>query len=268
MTAVERWNESLKGTGCGMKGRSITHWAIVAAASLAVPIAAIFAWADAWWPLATFVIWCGAVGGILWYAASRNIRIRYEEMLDHARASVIQTLSHHRHDWMNELQVLYGYLRLNKPDKAVAIVDRIRTRMDHDSRLSHFGNPKLSIYLLSFRTMCNTMRLDVEVQDGLQLDRSTYDPDKLANAIIGMINVFRLRTGASVSGENVLKLSLSQSESDLQIKLVYTGELAAADSVNNDIQTCLNGIGHVVSEQWIEEMPQARELIVHFPLPA
>lgn len=251
-----------------MKGRSITPWEIFAASSLAVPIVAIFALPDAWWPLAIFVIWSVAVGGILWYAASRRVRVRYERMLDHAQTSLIQTLSHHRHDWMNELQVLYGYLRLNKPDKAVEIVDRIRTRMDHDSRLSHFGNPKLSIYLLSFRTMCDTMRLDVEVQDGLQLDRSPYDPDKLAHAIIGMINVIRVRSGASSGSENVLRLSLSQSETGLKVDLVYTGELAAADSVEGDLQMYLDGIGHVTSERYTGDKPQARMLIVHFPLPA
>ncbi|MFD0674350.1 Spo0B domain-containing protein [Cohnella sp. GCM10027633] len=251
-----------------MKVRKLTPWEIFAASSLALPIAAIFVWPDPWWPLALFVIWSVALGGILMYAASRRDRERYERLLDHAHASVIQTLSHHRHDWMNELQVLYGYLRLNKPDKAVAIVDRIRARMDHDSRLSHFGIPKLSIYLLSFRTMCDTMRLDVEVQEGLQLDRAPYDTDKLALAIIGMINVIRVRTGAASSYDNVLKLSLSQSESGLQVDLAYTGELAAADSVNADLTQCLDGIGHVALEQLSEEKPQARTLVVRFPLPA
>jgi stage 0 sporulation protein B (sporulation initiation phosphotransferase) len=252
-----------------MRVTKMTLWEIVAASSLARPIAAVFVWSDAWWPLALFVLWGIALGVALWTAAFRRYRIRYEKLLDHAQASVIQTLSHHRHDWMNELQVLYGYLRLNKPDRAVDVVDRIRVRMEHDSRLSHIGNPKLSIYFLQFRTICDSMRLEVEVQDGLQLGWNPNDADSVAQAVIGMINVIRVRATNASGYDNVLKLVLSKSTIGLQVDLVYSGELAAVESVNADLTQCLDGVGHLTADQpSSNEKTHARTMTVYFPLPA
>ncbi|MFC5529271.1 Spo0B domain-containing protein [Cohnella yongneupensis] len=251
-----------------MRIRKITPLHIVAASSLAFPIAAVFGWPDAWWPLILFMLWSLALGVALATAGSREDRERIDRLLDHAHGSAIQTLSHHRHDWMNELQVLYGYLRLNKPDKAVDVVDRIRVRMDHDSRLSHIGNPKLSIYLLSFRTICDSLRLDVEVQDGLQFGTTPREADRLAQAVIGMINVIRVRSGNTSAYDSTLKLAIAQSAVGYQVDLTYAGELAAADSVDADLARCLDGVGDLVNVEPIDETQHARTMSVRFPLHA
>lgn len=194
--------------------------------------------------------------------------MRIDRLLNHTHATTIKTLSHHRHDWMNELQVLYGYLRLNKPDKAVDIVDRIRVRMEHDSRLSHIGNPKLSIYFLSFRTICDSMRLEVETVEGLQLGRTPDEADRIARAVIGMINVIRVRAANASGDDKVLTVSLSQSPSGYQVDLKVTGELSAAGSITAELTQCLNGIGQLAADRSDEDKANGRKMSVHFPLPA
>ncbi len=240
---------------------------IVAASSLALPIAAIFVWSGAWWPPVLFAIW-GLTVGFYWaMSASRRQDERFDRMLDHAHASAIQTLSHHRHDWMNELQVLYGYLRLNKPDKAVDVVDRIRVRMEHDSRLSHIGNPKLSIYFLSFRTMCDTLRLEVVTEEGLQLGRTPDEADRIAHAVIGMINVIRVRATRISGDDKVLTVGLSRSASGFRIDLKITGELAAEGSITAELAQYLDGIGQL-ADRPAEDKANVRTMSVHIPLPA
>jgi stage 0 sporulation protein B (sporulation initiation phosphotransferase) len=219
--------------------------------------------------LVLFVLWTIAVVAAVWFAQKRQYRKRNDRLLTHAQLSAIRTLSHHRHDWMNELQILYGYLRLNKLDKAVAVVDRIRIRMDHDSKLSQIGIPELATFLLSFRTICDTMRLDVDIQEGLHLDRLPYNNEKLSRAIIGMVNVFRVRAISPVGAENVLKLVLSHSELGLKLELIYEGELAAVDSVAAELAKCLNDVGRLDSEDEPTEKTQdVRKMVIHFPLPA
>ncbi|MDP4095653.1 Spo0B domain-containing protein [Paenibacillus sp. P96] len=55
-------------------------------------------------------------------------------------------LNHHRHDWMNDLQVLYGYIRMGKYDKSAECVERIKERAAQDSKLSKLGIPALIFF--------------------------------------------------------------------------------------------------------------------------
>nr|WP_255570594.1 Spo0B domain-containing protein [Cohnella sp. CFH 77786] len=191
-------------------------------------------------------------------------------MLDHARLSAIRTLSHHRHDWMNDLQILYGYLRLNKPDKAAEIVDRIRGRMENDSRVSQLGNAELSTYLLSFRTICDHMRLDVNVGEGVSLDRLPLDSDKLASCLIGLVNAIRYRTAAPASGESLLRMSIFRTEEALHVELEYEGEWASGQSLGlaGEAQSLLEGLGQFTEEEEAGAQGKSRRLLATFPLTA
>jgi stage 0 sporulation protein B (sporulation initiation phosphotransferase) len=250
--------------------RSMSLWGLAVLLSLAVPATAVFIWHRSWWPLILFVLWTVAVGAVFWALEKRKHMEHCDRLLNHAHLSAIHTLSHHRHDWMNELQILYGYLRLNKLDKAVDVVDRIRVRMDHDSKLSQIGITELATFLLSFRTVCDTMRLDVEIQDGLHLNRLPYNAEKLSRAVIGLVNIIRFRSVSPMGSENVLRLSLYQSEdSGLKLEMTYDGELAAADSVKLELEKCLQGVGQLETGDELAEKPHhVRTMVIHFPLPA
>ncbi|XID93618.1 Spo0B domain-containing protein [Paenibacillaceae bacterium WGS1546] len=250
--------------------RRITLWApAAAAASLALPIAAIGYWPGSWWPIIAFISWTLAVCVFIGLWQRRRHRTQCEKLLAHAQLSTIRTLSHHRHDWMNELQIVYGYLRLGKLDKAIAVVDRIRTRMDQESRISQLGDPELSAYLLSFRTICDTMRLEVEVEEGLQLDKLPAEGERLSRTIIALVNVIRFRAAVPFGGENVLTISLSREEEGLRVVMRYSGELAAAGSVTDELEKILDGVGQLAhGNEPAEPSQQARTMVIHFPLSA
>jgi len=252
-----------------MMFRTMTLWGLAASISLILPATVVFIWHQSWWPLIVFVLWTFTVGAIIVMMERRKHQEQCDRLLTHAQLSAIRTLSHHRHDWMNELQILYGYLRLNKHDKAVDVVDRIRLRMDQDSKISQIGIPELATFMLSFRTVCDTMRLDVEIQDGLSLDRLSIAAEELSKSVIGLINVIRFRAVSPLNGDNVLKLNLSQAEDTLKIVMVYEGELAAADSVSADLEKCLEGKGQLnQGDEPTDHSQHARKMVVHFPLSA
>ncbi|MFC5469450.1 Spo0B domain-containing protein [Cohnella suwonensis] len=253
-----------------MSIRNRTPWALAAWASLVLPVMAVAAWPRAWWPYAVLTLWTLgiAVGVVL--VAKRWHRRQSDRIVTQAQLSSIRTLSHHRHDWMNELQILYGYLRLNKPDKAIAVVDRIRERMEQDSRVSQIGEPELATFLLSFRAMCDTVRLEVDVQNGFHLDGKADRSDRLAKAIIGLVGIIRYRASSPANGvDNVLKLGFSRDGGEVSVSLVYEGELAASDSVVPEMERCVEGIGTIrFDESPAGSAGQARTMVVRFPLPA
>lgn len=189
-------------------------------------------------------------------------------MLENARASAIRTLSHHRHDWMNDLQILYGYLRLNKPDKAAEIVDRIRERMENDSRVSGLGNTELATYLLSFRTISDQVRLDVKVAEGLSLDRLPLNSEMLSASLIGLVNAVRFRAVAPSSGENVLRMSMFRTDEALHVELVYEGQWVSGQNLAEEAESLLRGLGHLTEMEGIEAAPGSSSwrMLITFPL--
>jgi stage 0 sporulation protein B (sporulation initiation phosphotransferase) len=253
-----------------MMFRNMTLWGLAALLSLTIPGAVVFVWHRSWWSLILFALWMLTAGALLWVLERRKHREHYDRLIEHAQLSSIRTLSHHRHDWMNEVQILYGYLRLNKLDKAVDVVDRIRIRMEHDSKLSQIGIPELATFLLSFRTVCDTMRLEVDIQDGLHLNRLPYEAEELSNTVIGLVNALRFRAVSSMNGENVLKLNLRHGDDGgLKIEMAYEGELAAADSIMDELEKCLEGIGQLDQGEELAGNPRhARTVVIHFPLQA
>lgn len=249
--------------------RKLTVREIVLILSLAAPVALVCIWQGIGWPVLLLIAWIIGVAAAGWLMERRKHRQQCDLLLKHAQMSAIRTLSHHRHDWMNELQILYGYLRLNKLDKAADVVERIRERMDHDSKLSHIGIPELAVFLLSFRTVCDSMRLDVKVEDGLSLDRPPYNSEQLARAVIGLVNVIRFRAVSNMGQDNVLRLSFYESADGLALDMVYEGELAASESVQSDLEKCVEGLGQIAMQEEPAEKPLTqRTMIVRFPLPA
>lgn len=251
-----------------MSRKSIV-WAVVAAVSLLIPAAAMFVWQGQGWPAVLFVVW--TIGAAAAFVASdrRSERRRHARMLELMQNSAIETLSHHRHDWMNELQILYGYLRLGKPDKAVAVVDRIRRRMEQDSRISRLGAPKLAAFFLSFRTVCDTMRLEVDVEEGFGVKDLGLDGERLTSAVIGLVNVMRFRAVASMDEENVLRLDFRSEGRQARLVMTYEGKLAAEDSLAAELERVLNGFGRLTEENRSDpEMAPAagRTIVVAFPL--
>ncbi|WP_052476430.1 Spo0B domain-containing protein [Cohnella kolymensis] len=255
--------------GSRMILRNMTRLEIMLMLSLTIPVTLVLLWPQQRWPLMLMIVWLLGLGLNVWVMQRRKHRKHCEYLLKHAQMSAIRTLSHHRHDWMNEMQILYGYLRLNKLDKAVDVMDRIRERMEHDSKISQIGTPELATFLLSFRTVCDAMRLDVKVQDGLTLDRFPYDADKLSRAVMALINVIRFRAVTNLQHDNVLTLSFYELNGGLTLEMSYEGELAAADSVQFELRKCVEGLGDIaVREEPAERPLQERTMVIRFPLQA
>lgn len=107
--------------------------------------------------------------------------------------AAIRTLNHHRHDWMNDLQILYGYIQLGKPNKSVECVERIKERIALDSRIAKLGIPSLVFYIQSFRTNRSSLELEVQVEEGLQLEDKLNPEagDELTSVIMQTIRAYQ-----------------------------------------------------------------------------
>lgn len=71
-----------------------------------------------------------------------------------------------RHDWLNQLQLVKGYLALEHNDKAQEVINQIIMQSQNEAKLSNLGIPKLAYLLLTFDRGAHPYRLDFEVIEG------------------------------------------------------------------------------------------------------
>lgn len=221
-------------------GRLLTAKHYVAATVL-LPIGAVLLWPANLWLTILLLVWLIAAA-LYWIRSERK---EYEDRMTRTIAamqcSAIRTLNHHRHDWMNDLQVLFGYTRLQRLDKTIDYMEKIRERMAMESNIAKLGNPSLISFIQSFRTMTNSLLLEVEVIGPIRLDEMSVDGDKIAESIIHTINAYRFAVKHGGGDPSVLRLELSADDNALYAAFYYKGELINEQQWKQKIQQQLEG---------------------------
>ncbi|WP_415841302.1 Spo0B domain-containing protein, partial [Paenibacillus alkaliterrae] len=192
-----------------------------AAATVLLPCTAVLIWPSKVWLTAVFLVWLIAAA-VFWIRTERKEHAeRTARTIQSLQTSAIRTLNHHRHDWMNDLQVVYGYIRLKKLDKTVEYVEKISGRMAVESQIAKLGVPSLISYIQSFRTISNTLELQVVIQGDIHLNEITADADQIAETIIHTINAYRFAAKPGYGDAAILKLELSLDQEALYAAFYY-----------------------------------------------
>lgn len=64
-------------------------------------------------------------------------------------ANVVKYLRAQRHDFVNHIQVIWGYLQLNRPDQAGIYINELNNKLDIMGRVYKLDNPRLSLLLFN-----------------------------------------------------------------------------------------------------------------------
>ncbi|WP_213619614.1 Spo0B domain-containing protein [Paenibacillus sp. J22TS3] len=188
-------------------------------------------------------IWGFLVGLLYYQYMKRQNEKERKRLLDSFQRTATATLGHHRHDWMNDLQILYGYIQLGKHDKLVHCVERIKERMNTESSISKLGIPALVFYLQSFREVNGSVHLDVEIEEGLQLGDLLDDgqAEELTDAIMDTIRAYQF-TGRSSWGE-ILELKMSMYTEDREVVVMFEqdGNCGNAEMLRQRIEETVQG---------------------------
>jgi sensor histidine kinase regulating citrate/malate metabolism len=60
---------------------------------------------------------------------------------------IIQYLREQRHNFMNDIQVIWGYLQMGSPEKAAGFIRELNERHDTTGRILRLGEPAISLFL-------------------------------------------------------------------------------------------------------------------------
>jgi len=210
------------------------HWRriqLLLGGAALIPIVVLIAFNSSWL-LGVVMALLVVIAFIAWIYIDRQRRAQsFQRMIEANHLTFLRTLNHHRHDWMNELQVLYGYIRLKKYEKLPHIVDKISENMAKDSHVSRLGDPSLALYLHSFRTVCNTLRLDVRVEGEVNVADLPIDVKQVSELVIATLNHFRFAVKPSPFGEpETLILTFRRTETELLVR-IDTKDKSAMDEL-------------------------------------
>jgi stage 0 sporulation protein B (sporulation initiation phosphotransferase) len=77
----------------------------------------------------------------------------------------VHYLKHYRHDWLNDIQVIQGYLSLGKIDSAKRVLDQVIMRSHDESKVSQLGDLDLAYFLLTYNWSQDKVTLAVEIEE-------------------------------------------------------------------------------------------------------
>jgi hypothetical protein len=156
---------------------------------------------------------------ILKEQTERKLAIQRQE----AHKEMLGTINHIRHDWMNDIQVLFGYIQLKKIDNLTPYMEKIKAKMQQESLLSKLGIPSLVAYLLSFRVHNRSMQLEVELVQEIDLRQLPIRSRMVAELIEDTVELFKRHADSSGQEAGVLSLEFDLGEDYLLLDFVYQG---------------------------------------------
>lgn len=196
--------------------RGIGWWAAAGAVSV-LALAALVIWPMPFGIRAVLAVIAGGSAWLLGAAVLAGRKLRERE-------TVLRLLTHYRHDWMNELQVLFGYTRLKKYDILPDYMDKIRMSALQDSLICKLGNPALAVYLMEKRVSGGTCRVEVELDTELDLQKLDMSEKDVYRLIEGISERLIRHAAASQGEPPVLSLGFDEEEAEILVDFVFQGE--------------------------------------------
>jgi len=182
---------------------------ILANVSSAVTLIAALAFAGA------AVIWSGAL--------KKQHQLEIADLHKAREQEMMRALSHYRHDWMNDLQVLIGYISLKKYDKLAPYLEKIKDKMSEESYIANIGNTSLSLLLLSYRQYSQHYELHVTLDRSVHLHELPIRPDRLTRLVKEGLQLFQHDAETAEEETNTLELTFALGEEEIQVIYQYTG---------------------------------------------
>lgn len=142
-----------------------------------------------------------------------------------ALKELVEVLKYQRHDILNHMQVLLGYLKLGRYEQCEEYIKRFIDQTTRDSLVSALGNDSLAAFLLSFNALNRDLILEVEIPQPFSFAKMPGKRDALCRWIISLVLSYRDYAGNNQGEPNHLILTLHVQDSSLQVTTDYKGPL-------------------------------------------
>lgn len=80
------------------------------------------------------------------------------------KQSVVKLLQHYHHDLMNDLQIIHGYLSMDRIDTVKAKADGLITQLNEERKLLNSGATDFILWVINFNSESVNVRLTYEIK--------------------------------------------------------------------------------------------------------
>ncbi|MEI7025250.1 Spo0B domain-containing protein [Paenibacillus sp. y28] len=167
--------------------------------------------------------------GVRLMQLKRQMAQRLAEQEAEATAQLLRTVNQQRHDMMNDIQLLSGYVQLKKYDKLGQVLDNIRQKAIRDSAVSRLNLPQFAAYFHSFPAKSSTLSLHVEIDERLEMSKLPLQAEVLSKLLIDVIELYHARLTTS-GGEGTLQVSIGEEENGFRFLLC----------MHSDVKECMD----------------------------
>ncbi|WP_077327211.1 Spo0B domain-containing protein [Virgibacillus siamensis] len=161
---------------------------------------------------------------------------------------VINLLRHYRHDLLNHLQVVQGYLSMQKPEKAKNKMNALMEFLDEERKLVNLNAPAFALYILQFNTYYENVRLSYTIHTNQR------DLQKADNLLVRQCEQIMMHVSEITDKMNLytihLQLGDKPDHSGMNVDIFIEGTFATEFKLNGkesmdmpvQVSHCENGI--------------------------
>jgi len=141
---------------------------------------------------------------------------------------LLAILNRQRHDWLNHVQVLLGYLHLNRTEQGAAHLKRIAELAMQESMVARLNSSLLSVFFLTFNALNKEMLLEVEVCNQVDLTQLALNEQELFALMSEILCTVNDHVDPNSYEPASLQLSMAADVSAVQFRFDLAGKLCAS----------------------------------------
>jgi hypothetical protein len=195
-------------------------------------------------------------GLVLPVAAGILFLLQEEKRVWQQRSDVrmLRMLAVYRHDWMNDIQVLFGYIRLQKYEKLLDYMDKINAKVHQESCVAKLGVSSLTAFYYAFRTQDQPLDLEFEFDEEIQLSQLPIRAEHVSTLIRRAVERFAECAVPDRVGEvNRLSLAFDVEDDGLLLDFVFEGEISPG--IREELSGLMDAFAAdkpVLEQEWTE----------------
>jgi stage 0 sporulation protein B (sporulation initiation phosphotransferase) len=144
--------------------------------------------------------------------------------LDEQRQLWIDTISHARHDWLNDLQLIIGYVQLRKYDKLAECVGMLKQRIAEEGRAVKLGHPGLVEAFLTYKTKPRPFVFELQIQETIDFRNFPHAADAVESAARRLLEGFEASAAKGILGsDNELVGAFDCNAEEATLQFTYRG---------------------------------------------